>query len=258
MNKEKMPVIFVGHGSPMNAIEDNRFSIEWKKIFENRVKPRAILAISAHWYIDGTYIQSAVEPKQIYDMYGFPEELYKVKYKVKGDQSLTEAIKELLKDKVAINNEWGIDHGTWSVLVHMFPKADIPVVQLSINRRLSLEEHWNLAKTLAPLREDGILILASGNILHNLRKVQWNIDHMTEEGKEFDDYVHDLIMSKNYMDILKIESHPLFKYAVPTPDHFIPLIYALANINDEDSITSFNRDGSLGTISMTSYIGENK
>ena len=172
---KKMPVIFSGHGSPMIALAHNDLTAAFNHIGQEVIsrfgKPKAILSICAHWYADGTYIQSAEKPRQIYDMYGFPNELYEVQYPVSGNRDLTMDVLNLLGDKVSINDTWGIDHGTWTVLVHMFPKADIPVVQLSVNRRLTEEECYNLGKELAPLREKGYLIFASGNVVHNLREL---------------------------------------------------------------------------------------
>lgn len=254
MQTDKMPLIFAGHGSPMNAVIKNNFTEEMSHFMDGISKPRAILMISAHWYTDGTFIQSASEPKQIYDFSGFPEELYKVRYPVSGYSPLTERVRELLGDKVKINDEWGIDHGAWSVLIHMIPDHSIPVVQLSVDFRKSFQEHFEIGKLLKPLREEGILVMSSGNILHNLRKVNWQSDTMSEDGRRFDDAVGEIIMSGNYDDILKIRNNPLYKYAVPTPDHFIPLLYILGAAEKNESIEVLNKSGELDTISMTSYI----
>ena len=166
---KRMPVIFSGHGSPMIALEQNDITEGMKKIGKKVIseygKPKAILAVSAHWYTRGTFTQSTKDPSQIYDMYGFPRELYQVKYPVHGDQALTDRIKGLLGNQVSIDDSWGIDHGTWTVLVHMFPKADIPVVQLSVDGTLTSEECFEIGKKLAPLREEGYLIFGSGNIV---------------------------------------------------------------------------------------------
>lgn len=249
----KMPMLFVGHGSPMNAISNNEFSKTWKGLMDSYEKPKAILAVSAHWYTDRTYIQKTEEPRQIYDMYGFPDELYELKYTPKGERKLSKRVLELMEEST-VNNDWGIDHGSWSVLCHIYPKADIPVVQLSIDGKLSLADHYELGKKLAPLREEGVLILGSGNILHNLRRVEWEREGMTDIGKEFDDRVHDAILERNFTKVLELEGTEGFKYAAPTPDHFIPLLYVLPNISEEDTIEVFNRGGHMGSLSMTSYL----
>lgn len=173
----KLPVIFAGHGSPMIALEDNELTKEFQKIGERVVsefeKPKAILSFSAHWFTRGTYVQSDPEPRQVYDMYGFPKELYEVQYHPKGCQELTDDILALLPD-ISINDDWGIDHGTWTVLVHMFPGAPIPVVQLSIDGIEGPQNAYDIGKALAPLREKGYLLLGSGNIVHNLRRLEWD------------------------------------------------------------------------------------
>ena len=169
MNDKKMPVLFSGHGSPMLALDNNDVTRGLREVGDTVLrehgKPKAILAISAHWYVKGTYVQQTENPKQVYDMYGFPRELYEFKYPVKGDPALGDRVCELLGDNVAVTNEWGIDHGTWTVLCHVFPNADTPVVQLSVDGRLSEEEIYEIGKTLAPLRDDGYLIFASGNVV---------------------------------------------------------------------------------------------
>lgn len=248
-----MPVLFVGHGTPMNAIENNRSSNTWKGLGDRFEKPKAILSISAHWYTEGSFIQRIENPKQIYDMYGFPKELYELKYPAKGDPQLADRVIELLPE-LTVMNDWGIDHGTWSVLCHIYPEADIPIVQLSIDRNKSFKEHFEMAKKLKDLREEGILLFGTGNILHNLREIEWGSKDMTPKGKEFDDKVHDLILARDFEKLLDIDKDPLFKYAAPTPDHFIPILYILANTREGDKIEVFNRMGELGTISMTSYL----
>lgn len=173
---KKTPVIFTGHGSPMLAIDENDLTREMQRVgadvLTSEDRPKAILAISAHWYVPGTYIQSADKPRQIYDMYGFPEELYQLQYPAKGCSELTQDVCQLLGNDVSIDDSWGIDHGTWSVMVHMFPNAPIPVVQLSVNSTFTPDQCFELGQKLAPLREKGYLIWASGNIVHNLRRVE--------------------------------------------------------------------------------------
>ena len=177
MSREKMPVIFSGHGSPMLALDHNErtegLTQIGREVVEKYGKPKAILAVSAHWYTHGTYVQSDKLPKQIYDMYGFPHELYDFKYPVKGCPELADGVLALLGDSASINNQWGIDHGSWTVLCHMFPNADIPVAQLSVDADLTAEEIYHLGEKLAPLRNEGYLMFASGNVVHNLRQVEW-------------------------------------------------------------------------------------
>lgn len=249
----KMPLLFLGHGSPMNAIEDNRYTNTWKSILSQIPRPKAILALSAHWYVSGTRLQGAKNPELIYDMYGFPKELYEVKYPVKGSKDLSTRVLDLVGEGVQIDDSWGIDHGTWSILVHMIPDYSIPVVQMSIDMNKTFKDHWELGKKLAPLREEGYLILSSGNIVHNLRLVNWESDELSKEGQVFDNYVEDIITRGSYEDILSIKDHPNYKYAVPSPDHFIPLIYTLSLADKEDYVKVFNKGGNLSSISMTGY-----
>src|SRR3712207_357277 len=188
MNKKKMPVVFAGHGSPMLALENNSItkglSEIGSKILYKYGKPKAILAISAHWYVEGTFVQTDKEPKQIYDMYGFPKELYEVKYPVKGSKELSLRVQDILGGSVTVNNQWGIDHGVWTVLIHMFPNADIPVVQLSVDAKLPEKEIYDLGKKLESLRSEGYLIFASGNVVHNLMEVEWDNDRSEEHTSE--------------------------------------------------------------------------
>lgn len=250
----KMPVLFVGHGSPMVALEDSNITRAWKKIAENIPQPKAILAISAHWYGDDNRIQSDQKPKQIYDMYGFPMELYEIKYEPKGDLPLTKRVQELLGSSLTIDDDWGIDHGTWSVLVHMYPKVDIPVVQLSINMKASGKQLFEIGERLMPLRDEGVLLFGTGNIVHNLRKAKWGMEDGTPEANEFDQWVKERILERDVDAIMNYKAHPLAPYAAPTPDHFIPLLYILGATSAGDEITVFNEVRQLGSISMTGYL----
>ncbi len=251
----KMPAIFVGHGSPMNAIEDNKYSNTWKKIGK-RFQPKAILMISAHWYVNKTAIQDAANPNQIYDMYGFPDELYQLKYPASGDEKLTATILEELGDSVVIDNSWGIDHGAWSVLVHMYPDASIPVVQLSVNRLKSPQEQYDLGVKLAHLRELGYLIIASGNIVHNLRLVNFGQNEPFDWAIRFDDYIEKAITSREFDKCISYTLEPSSKLAVPTPDHYYPLLTMLGTTGKDDQITVFNKGYEYGSLSMTGYIFE--
>ena len=253
---EKMPVIFVGHGDPMIALKINEMTETLKKIgkdiIEKYGEPKAILCISAHWYTKDTFIQSTEIPNQVYDMFGFPNELYKVKYPVKGSKELTKDVEKILGNEVKINDDWGIDHGTWTVFVHMFPEAKIPVVQLSVNANLSANKAYKLGEKLAKLKEKGYLIVGSGNIVHNLRKIEWDNPKGTQEADKFDRYILENISKREDEKVIKYEEHEYSNYAVPTPDHFMPILYILGASQGEKPYI-FNEMRELGSLSMTSY-----
>jgi len=253
---EKMPVIFVGHGDPMIALKINEMTETLKKIGKNIIEkhgePKAILCISAHWYTKDTFIQSTEIPNQVYDIFGFPNELYEVKYPVKGSKELTKDVEKILGNEVKINDDWGIDHGTWTVLVHMFPEAKIPVVQLSVNANLSANKAYKLGEKLAKLREKGYLIVGSGNIVHNLRKIEWDNPKGTQEADKFDRYILENISKREDEKVIKYEEHEYSNYAVPTPDHFMPILYILGASQGEKPYI-FNEMRELGSLSMTSY-----
>ena len=254
---KRMPTVFVGHGSPMMALEHTEITNTFKTIGQKIIKeygtPKAILAISAHWYTDGTYIQSAENPKQIYDMYGFPQELYEVVYPAKGDSNLTEKVQLLLGNSVSINDTWGIDHGMWTVLVHMFPDASIPVVQLSINKYLSPKEMYQLGTKLQILRNEGYLIMGSGNIVHNLRLLEWDNPAGTAATIEFDQYISKAVLENDVDTVVNYTTHPHASYAVPTPDHYLPLIYIMG-ASEGAKPTVFNQSYNSGSLSMTGFI----
>lgn len=254
----KMPVLFVGHGSPMNAIEDNQYSRGWKSIAERIPKPDVILSVSAHWYTKGTKIMNEPNPETIYDMYGFPKELYEIVYDAPGPPETAKMAKELISKETRYDNSWGIDHGTWSVLVHMYPDRDIPVFQISVYGYAPPEAHYKIGEELRVLREQGVLIFATGNIVHNLRLVDWN---MAGEGfdwaYEFDEYIYDNIMNKNHENIISYgKAGDAARLAMPTPDHFYPLLYALGASNEDDNISVYNKSCELGSVSMTAYLWE--
>lgn len=200
MDNKRMPVVFSGHGSPMLALEDTDVTKGLRDIGEQIIKkygkPKAILAVSAHWYTRGTYVQSAEVPKQIYDMYGFPKELYEFKYPAKGYPELTDRVLALLGNSVSVNDEWGIDHGTWTVLCHVFPEADIPVVLLSVDGTIAKEDIYEIGKSLAHLREEGYLIFASGNVVHNLRRVEWDNPNGSPECIAFNDAITGYVLAR--------------------------------------------------------------
>jgi 4,5-DOPA dioxygenase extradiol len=254
---DKMPIIFIGHGSPMNAIEDNEFTQNWSKIASMIPKPKAILSISAHWYTQGTRIMDEIHPKMIYDMYGFPEELYEIEYNAQGAPDLALYTKSLISREVKIDNTWGYDHGTWSVLHVMYPNADIPVYQLSVDRNAAAEVHYEIGKQIKMLREQGVLILGSGNVVHNLGRVNFSATEGYDWAKNFDNYIKDKILKKEYEDVVNYrkagESAGL---AVPTPEHFYPLLYVLGGLNENDKVSIYNNSCFAGSLSMTSYLFE--
>lgn len=251
-----LPVLFIGHGSPMNAIEENEFSLGWKKVARAIPRPKCILVISAHWLTKGTKILAVQRPKTIYDFYGFPQELYNVKYDSSNDLGVVFRIKELLPNS-EMDYSWGYDHGAWSVLHVMYPKADIPVVQLSLDYYATNEELYSIGQKLSILRNEGVLIIGSGNIVHNLRLARFN--HRYPWAETFDEYIYQNIMVGNHKAIINYASiGDTSKLSVPTSEHFNPLLIVLGAISKNDEVTVFNRGTFAGTVSMTSYIFNEK
>lgn len=257
----KTPALFVGHGNPMNVLDKNNpFNQGFSEITQQFSKPKAILCISAHWYSSTLQIQSGEQPAMIYDFHGFPEALYQVDYPAKGSAELVKRVSELLIDEnLKLNPERGYDHGAWAVLKHLYPDADIPVVQLSIDRSKPNEWHWQLAKKLSPLREEGILILGSGDIVHNLAAISWQ--HMHTLGAGFDwafsfrDAINQAIEQQDKDTLLHFEKlGEAAQLAVPTPEHYLPLLYVIAQRENNEAITRFNDVLVGGSISMTSVL----
>lgn len=252
----RMPVVFVGHGSPMNAIEDNAYSRGWREMAKRIPKPKAIVSVSAHWYTRGTRIMDEENPEAIYDMYGFPKELYEVTYNAPGSPEIAKAVKELISRETQFDNSWGIDHGTWSVLVHMYPERDVPVFQVSIDAYAPPAVHYNIGKELKALRDQGVLILGTGNVVHNLRLVDW---HQVSKGfdwaYEFDQFIYEYIVARNHDSIINYSKYgDIAKLAVPTPDHFYPLLYSLGATCEDDEVSVYNKSCELGSLTMTSYL----
>lgn len=251
---ERSEVVFIGHGSPMNVLLDNQYTRNWRALSTQLKRPKAILAVSAHWYTDRCAISDKDYHKQIYDMYGFPDEIYKIEYNAKSDKTLEKRVIDLLGSDVEINNDWGLDHGLWSVLKFMYPEADIPLVIISIDATKTPMEHYDIARKLRDLRKEGYLILTSGNIVHNLRTVEWDNKGMNPVCEAFDDMVMEKIKTREYLDLVEYRKLENSSIAFHTPDHYIPLIYALGFLYGDEQTYAFNRGGELGTISMTSYI----
>lgn len=250
-----MPVLFIGHGSPMNAIELNEFSRGWQQVGKSLPTPRAILCISAHWETRGTFVTAAEKPRTIHDFGGFPQELYEVQYPAPGSPALANETRQLISDtEVGLDSSWGLDHGAWSVIKHLYPDARIPVVQLSLDYTKSPQQHYEMARQLARLRRKGVLIIGSGNLVHNLRTINWR---MPETGfdwaMEADSQIRNRIKEGNHQALMNYkQAGGAFNMAIPTPEHFIPLIYTLALQNKNEEATFFNAKTIMGSISMTS------
>lgn len=249
-----MPVLFIGHGSPMNAVEENDFTRGWQKSVESIRKPKAIVVISAHWETRGTFVTAMEKPRTIHDFYGFPQTLFDVRYPASGSAETANMVAENANgNPIGFDENWGLDHGAWSVLVHMFPNAEIPVVQLSLDYNRSPKEHFELAKELAFLRERDVLIIGSGNVVHNLRLVNFRSKSGDDWATVANEIFKDLIASGRYDDLFEYEKlGRAATLAVPTAEHFLPLLYALALQKKDEKIEIFNDAVELGAIAMTS------
>lgn len=251
-----MPAVFFGHGNPMNALEDNRYTKGWKELGKALQRPRAVLSVSAHWYVPETAVTAMAAPRTIHDFGGFPRELYEAAYPAPGDPRLARRVRELLAPAdVGLDEGWGLDHGTWSVLTHVFPKADVPVVQLSIDKTKPAAFHFKLAKRLAPLREEGVLVIGSGNLVHNLHSFAWEGRPVKpfDWALRFEERARVLLAAGDYGPLIDYESlGPDAMLSAPTPDHYLPLLYVLA-LRLEGERTSFPVEGvDGGSISMLS------
>ena len=263
-NNGKMPVLFVGHGSPMNAIEDNLFSQGWRQVARQLPKPKAILCISAHWETWGNLVTAMQQPRTVHDFGGFPRALFEVQYPAPGSLWLAETTQGLIeKSTVNLDNEWGLDHGCWSVLVQMYPAADIPVVQLSMDYTQPAQYHYDLAKELAPLRSQGVLILGSGNMVHNLRRIvlrgggldDFNTPFGLDWALEASALFKKLIDENRHAELINYPAlGTAVQLAVPTPEHYLPMLYALALKEEKDKITYFNDQPVAGSLTMTSLV----
>lgn len=255
----RMPALFLGHGSPMNAIEQNDFSDVWIDLGRSLPKPKAILSVSAHWFVRGLRINDSVAPKMVYDMYGFPEELYRVQYPAPGSPDFAHKAADLLGNRATFDNSWGLDHGSWSVLRRLFPNADVPVFQISVDAAASPEAHFSLGESLRPLRDEGVLILGSGNVVHNLGMVDWDFSGGFDWAQTFDAYIQTNILSRTFTDVINYHhAGASARLCVPTPDHFAPLLTVLGASAPGDTIRVLNDSCVLGSLSMTSYLFQNE
>ncbi|MBE2210092.1 MAG: 4,5-DOPA dioxygenase extradiol [Xanthomonadaceae bacterium] len=249
------PVLFIGHGSPMNAIEDNGWSRAWRALGERLPRPRAILCVSAHWTTPGVFLGAAEKPRTIHDFGGFPPALYQVQYPAPGDPELAAQVAAMLDPALApqLDAGYGLDHGAWQVLLHLFPQADVPVVQLSLDLRRPGPQHFVIGRMLGALRDEGVLILASGNIVHNLGLVNFGNPTPPAWALAFRDNVNSLIAAGDFTALANFEDLPDSRLAIPTPEHYLPLLYALACARPGDALSLFN-DDVWSTLSMTSLV----
>jgi 4,5-DOPA dioxygenase extradiol len=253
----RMPVLFVGHGSPMYAVEENEFVQSWRQLGETLPTPKAIICISAHWETKGTHVTGMKNPPTIHDFGGFPRELYEIQYPAPGNPQLANELITTLSENVQDDDKWGLDHGAWSVIRRMYPKADVPVIQMSLDYHKSPGEHYELAKELASFRDKGVLIIGSGNIVHNLRKVSWDKPDDEEFGfdwaLEANETIKNHILNNNHQELIDYNLLSTeVQMAVPTPDHFLPLLYTLALKTENEEISFFNDKAVMGSLTMTS------
>lgn len=236
----KMPALFLGHGSPMNVIEDNPFATGWEQLGKMFPRPKAIVSISAHWETVGTRVTAMEAPRTIHDFGNFPQALFDIQYPAKGDSALAARIQSLINTaEVTLDHQWGLDHGTWGVLVKMYPDADIPVLQVSLDKELTPKDHYAIGRELKPLRDDGILILGSGNIVHNLGQISMDPQEKPAPwAVEFDEKIKRFLLKGDHQGVLDFESlGEIARLSAPTPEHFLPLIYIIALQDKEERVT---------------------
>lgn len=255
----KMPVLFIGHGSPMNGIEDNSFSQTWANLGQSIPVPKAVLVVSAHWLTNGTHITAMNNPKTIHDFGGFPQALFDVEYPAPGAPDIAlQASKLITETHVGMDHDWGLDHGTWTVVRHMYPKADIPVLQLSIDYHKSPEYHYSLSRQLADLRKKGVLIIGSGNMVHNLRMIAWDkmsTDYGFDWAVDINNLFKEKINNGDHKALINYQNlHKSIALAIPTPDHYYPMLYMLALQDKTDQVTIFNDAYVGGSLTMTSFM----
>lgn len=252
---QRMPALFIGHGSPLNAVTENRYSGAWAEIGRRVPTPTAILVVSAHWYVPGVRVTAMQRPRTIHDFGGFPQALYNMQYPAPGDPALAQKIAGILSPApVVLDTDWGLDHGTWSVLCHVFPEADIPVLQLSINTELTPAAHYELGQRLSALRDAGILIIGSGNVVHNLQRYAWRDDNAApqEWAQQFENAIVEHLEKNNDKALIDYPSMPGAELAIPTPEHYLPLLYIAALRHDGESVSLPLTGIAGGSISMLS------
>jgi 4,5-DOPA dioxygenase extradiol len=255
---EKMPALFLGHGNPMNAIEENEFVTGFRNIAKSISKPKAILCISAHWETAGTFVTAMEKPPTIHDFGGFPKALFDVQYPAPGSPELARKTKDIIKKTdVGLDEKWGLDHGAWTVIKHLYPNADVPVIQMSIDYRQSPQYHYDLAKELRSLRDKGVLIIGSGNMVHNLGMVAWNRLNDAEYGYDWAlearSKMNQFILTNDHASLIQFKSQgKAFDLAIPTPEHYLPLLYTLALKEEKDKVSLFNDKPIAGSLTMTS------
>lgn len=251
-----MPAAFIGHGSPMNALETNRHTAAWAEFATSSPRPAAILAVSAHWWIGSTLVTSMERPRTIHDFYGFPEELFSFSYPAKGSPELARRVTEVVSPSWVGEDRdgWGLDHGTWSVLAHMFPAADVPVVQLSLDATKPFANHVALGKALAPLRDEGVMIVCSGNVVHNLGMLDWGAGQVgLPWATEFDSHVRAVLLTAPE-SLADAPAHPSWHLASPTPDHFVPALYFAGLAAAGGKVRTLTEGCVMGTLSMSSWV----
>lgn len=257
-NTEKMPVLFLGHGSPMNAIEENEFVKGWRDIGKTIPKPNAILCVSAHWETRGTFVTAMSKPQTIHDFGGFPQALFDVQYPAPGSPELAAETKSIIKKTdVGLDEKWGLDHGAWSVIKPMYPEADIPVIQLSLDYYQNAQYHYDLAKELASLRTKGVLIIGSGNMVHNLGMVAWDKLNAPEYGYDWAlearAKMKQFILDGDHQSLINYQSQGKpFQLSIPTPEHYLPLLYTMALKEKNEKVSLFNDKAVGGSLTMTS------
>ena len=252
---DKMPALFVGHGNPMNAIEDNDYSKSWKTIGAKLGNPNAILCISAHWLTNGTFVHTGSNPRTIHDFGGFPDELFAQQYSTPGAVEIANSIVQNLQEIPLLpDKNWGLDHGTWSVLKNMYPLANVPVFQMSIDFGKPPEYHFELAKKIKYLRNKGVLIIGSGNVTHNLSKLGFNLSSPFDWAESFDNFVKTSLEEQDHSSLVNFHDQKEATIAHPSIDHYLPLLYTLGIQDSTDELTFFNETFDLGSISMRSYI----
>lgn len=254
---QKMPVLFLGHGSPMNAIEENEFVAGFRKVAQDIPTPQAILCISAHWETKGTFVTAMAHPPTIHDFGGFPKALFDVQYPAPGSPDLARETQALItQTEVHLDDKWGLDHGAWSVIKHLYPAANIPVIQLSIDYSKPAQYHYELAREIKSLREKGVLIIGSGNMVHNLRMVEWRRLHETfgfDWALEAREQMNASILNGDHQTLINFRSQGrAWDLAIPTPEHYLPLLYSLALKEGDESVSLFNDQALAGSLTMTS------